>query len=142
MVPDREMPLYNRPECEHKRPTKPPRERAHRLPISNPQLSEKIKRWTAKTRVDLVVPIIKGETTAQEAARQHGLKVSNVQDWYDTFLAGAENNLRGNHRNEEQLLVEQNKRLKQKVDELVMDIDILKEAVKPFVPYESGTSSE
>jgi hypothetical protein len=32
------------------------------------------KRWTAKRRVALMVSIIKGETSAQEAARKHGLR--------------------------------------------------------------------
>ena len=34
------------------------------------------QRWTAKRRVALVVSILKGETSVQEAARKHGLKVA------------------------------------------------------------------
>ena len=108
----------------------------------NEKLPEKIKRWTAKRRAALVIQILKGETTVREAARQHGLKASEVQQWYDRFLDGAENNLRTKPRDEQAMLVQENKRLKQKVGELVLDMDILKEAVKPYRPFDLGTSEE
>jgi len=44
--------------------------------------------------VALVVSILKGETSVAEAARQHGLTVTEVEDWRERFLAGAENALR------------------------------------------------
>lgn len=106
------------------------------------QLPDKIKRWTAKRRSALVIEIIKGKTTVREAARKHGLKASEIQEWHDRFLAGAENSLRSKPRDETAMLEEQNKRLKQKVGELVMDMDILKEAVKPYRPFVQGTSDE
>lgn len=92
--------------------------------------SENVQRWTAKRRVALVLSILKGETSAQEAARKHGLTVSEVEDWKDQFLFGAENALRSRPRDEEALKDEQIKRLKQKVGELVLDLDIFKEAMK------------
>ena len=42
---------------------------------------EEVKRWTAKRRQALVMQLIRGETTAVEAARQHGLTVREVEDW-------------------------------------------------------------
>jgi hypothetical protein len=54
---------------------------------------ESIQRWTAKRRTALVLQLIRGETSAQEAARKHGLTVAEVEDWRDKFLAGAENAL-------------------------------------------------
>jgi transposase-like protein len=95
---------------------------------------ETIKRWTAKRRSALVVSIIKGETSTQEAARTHGLTVSEIEDWKEKFLTGAENALRSRPRDEDALKDEQIKKLKQKVGELVLDVDILKEATKnrPF----------
>ena len=56
--------------------------------------------------------------------------MSEIEDWKDKFLLGAENALRSRPRDEEALKDEQIKRLKQKVGELVLDIDILKEANK------------
>jgi len=99
------------------------------------------QRWTAKRRTALVVSILKGETSAQEAARNHGLTVAEVEDWKERFLVGAENALRARPKDEEALKDEQIKKLKQKIGELVLDNDILKEAMKAR-PLGSGTSDE
>ena len=48
---------------------------------------EEVQRWTAKRRTALVVSIIKGETSPQEAARKHGLTVAEVEEWRERFLA-------------------------------------------------------
>ena len=103
---------------------------------------ENVQRWTAKRRTALVLQVVKGETSAQEAARKHGLTVSEVEDWRDRFLAGAENALRSRPRDDEALKDEEIKRLKQKVGELVLDNDILQEAAKPYRPTEGRTSDE
>jgi len=96
-----------------------------------------VKRWTTKRRSALVLEILRGDTTAAEAARKHGLTVAEVEDWKERFLSGAENALRSKPLDEEALKDAQIKRLKQKVGELVMDIDILKEAAKPYLPNPS-----
>jgi transposase-like protein len=100
---------------------------------------ESPQRWTAKRRAALVLSIVKGETSAQAAARKHGLTVAEVEDWRDRFLLGAENALRARPKDEEALKDEQIKKLKQKVGELVLDLDVLKEASKdrPFAPKTS-----
>ena len=94
---------------------------------------ESPQRCTAKRRAALVLSIVKGETSAQAAARKHGLTVAEVEDWRDRFLLGAENALRARPKDE------QIKKLKQKVGELVLDLDVLKEASKdrPFAPKTS-----
>jgi len=89
-----------------------------------------VRRWTAKRRVALVLEILRGDTTAAEAARKHGLTVAEIEDWRDKFLSGAENALRSKPLDDEALREAEVKKLKQKVGELVMDIDILKEAAK------------
>jgi transposase-like protein len=103
------------------------------------------QRWTAKRKGALVLSILKGETSIQEAARAHGLTMAEIEDWKDKFLLGAENALRSRPRDEEALKDEQIKRLKQKVGELVLDMDILREAnkLRPFVaPSPSWKSGE
>jgi len=106
--------------------------------MSVPEESEgDVKRWTAKRRSALVLSILRGETSSQEAARQHGLTVAEVEDWKERFLSGAENALRSQPRDEEAVKEAEIKRLKQKVGELVMDLDILKEAAKPYLPNPS-----
>lgn len=63
------------------------------------EVPQDIQRWTAKRRVALVVSILKGETSAPEAARKHGLTVAQIEEWRERFMAGAENSLRSNPRN-------------------------------------------
>ena len=101
---------------------------------------EEVRRWTAKRRVALVVSILKGETSVQQAARKHGLTVAEVEEWRDRFLLGTENALRARPKDEDALKDEQIKKLKQKVGELVLDLDILREAAKgrPTDPTTSG----
>jgi putative transposase len=38
----------------------------------------------------LILSILKGEPSAQAAARKHGLTVAEVEEWRDRFLLGAE----------------------------------------------------
>jgi transposase-like protein len=101
--------------------------------------SEPIERWTAKRRVALIMSILKGETSVAEAARKHVLTVAEIEEWRDRFLAGAENALRSRPKDEEALKDEQIKKLKQKIGDLVLDNDILREALKPH-PLDRKTS--
>ena len=101
--------------------------------------TEPIERWTAKRRVALVVSLLKGETSVAEAARLHGLTVAEIEDWREKFLLGAENALRSRPRDEEAIKDEQIKKLKQKIGDLVLDNDILREALKPY-PLDRKTS--
>ncbi len=48
------------------------------------ELPETVQRWMAKPRATLVLSILRGETPAQEAARQHGLTVAEVEEWKET----------------------------------------------------------
>jgi len=103
------------------------------------ELPEDVQRWTAKRRAALVVSILRGETSAQEAARKHDLTVAEVEEWKDRFLLAAENALRSRPRDEEALKDEQIKKLERKIGQLVMDIEIFREASKlrPFPPETS-----
>ncbi len=89
-----------------------------------------LKRWTAKRRAGLVMEILRGDTSVAEAARKHGLTVAELEDWRERFLAGAENALRSRPADEDAQKDREIKRLKQKVGELVMDLDIINEAMK------------
>jgi transposase-like protein len=104
------------------------------------QRPEEVQRWPAKRRAALVISLLKSETTAAEAARRHGLKVAEVDEWRDRFLLGAENALGGRQKDDEALREEKINRLKRKVGELTMDLDILRAAARR--PTTPGTSDE
>ena len=104
------------------------------------EIPEDVQRWTSKRRAALVLSILKGETSVQEAARKHGLTVAEIEDWRERFLLGAENALRARPKEEDGLREEEVNRLKRKVGELTMDLDILREAAKR--PTTPGTSDE
>ena len=105
------------------------------------ELPEDIQRWTAKRRAALVLSILKGETTAVEAARKHDLTVADIESWRDTFLLAAENALRSRPKDEEALHQEQVKKLERKVGQLIMEFDIAREAMK-LRPFPEPTSDE
>lgn len=105
------------------------------------KLPGKVERWTSKRRMALIVSILRGETSVQEAARKHGLTVAEVEDWKEKFLAAGENALRSRPKEEDAFKDEQIRKLKQKVGELVLDMDILKEASKGR-PFGERTSDE
>ena len=106
------------------------------------QQSDPVQRWTTKKKTALVLSVLKGETSAAEAARKHGLTIAQVEEWRERFLSGAENALRSRPRNEDAQKDEEITRLKRKIGDLVMDIDILMEAQKPYLPTMPGTSDE
>ena len=68
------------------------------------------------------------------------LTVAEIEDWKDKFLAAAENALRSRPKDEDTAKAQEIKKLKEKVGELVIDLDILREAVKdrPFEPRTFG----
>lgn len=92
---------------------------------------EAIERWTAKRRAALVWKVLKGETSVPEAARQHGLKVADVEHWQDQYLRAAENGLRRRPKDAEALKEEQIKKLKQQIGELVVKNDVLRRGINP-----------
>jgi len=105
------------------------------------QEKDEAQRWTTKRKAALVVSVIKGETSIQEAARKHGLTVAELEDWKERFFLGAENALRARPKDDEALCEEQIKKLKQKIGEMVMDMDIMREAIKRHPPM-PGTPEE
>ena len=109
--------------------------------MSSEEQSGETQRWTAKRKVAVVLSILKGETTVVEAARKHGLTVADIEEWKDRFLSSAENGLRAKPKDDEALKDEEIKRLKQKVGELVLDLDIVKDAMRGR-PFNKTTSDD
>ena len=76
--------------------------------------TEEVQPWTAKRRAAPVLSRLKGETTAADAVRRHGLKVAEVEEWRERFLLGAENALRARSKEEDARREEEVNRLKRR----------------------------
>jgi len=87
----------------------------------------------------VVLSIVKGETSTAEAARKHGLTIAEIERRKEQFFAAGENALWARPKDEEAAKDERIAKLQRKVGELVLDIDILKEADtgRPFDPRTS-----
>lgn len=101
--------------------------------MAEEQQLEEVQRWSARRRVELVISLLKDETTAAEAARRHRLKLAEVEDWRERFLFEAENALRALPKEDEALREAELNRFKRKVGELTMDPEILQTA-----PYDAA----
>jgi len=93
-------------------------------------LPDGVQRWTARRRAALVLGILKGELSVEDGARRHGLTVSEIETWKERLLIAAHNALRSKPRDEEAVREEQVRRLTQKVGELVIEVDLLREALR------------
>ena len=91
---------------------------------------EDVQRWTARRRMTLVLSILKGEISEEDGARRHGLSVAEVVDWKDRVLQAAHNALRSRPRDADAIKDDHIRRLRQKIGELVVDVDVLKEALQ------------
>jgi transposase-like protein len=91
---------------------------------------EDIQRWTARRRMALVLSVLKGELSEEDGARRHGLAVAEIADWRDRVLQAAHNALRSRPRDTDAIKDDQIRRLRQKIGELVVDVDVLKEALQ------------
>jgi len=103
----------------------------------------KIERWTARRKADLVLELIKGQKTIVDAAREDDLKQSEVQSWIDRFMEYGRQALRANPKKVETVYEEEVKAHREKIGELVLEIDVLKKAKKILEePEEESSSSE
>ena len=100
-----------------------------------------IERWTARRKADLVLEIIKGQKTIVDAAREYDLKQSDIQKWMETFMEYGRQGLRANPRNAESVYEEELKAHREKIGELVLQVDVLKKAKKLMEDSEEENSS-
>ncbi len=100
-----------------------------------------VERWTARRKADLVLEIIKGQKTIVDAAREYDLKQSEIQKWIETFLEYGRQGLRINPKNAESAYEGELKAHREKIGELILQIDVLKKAKKLLEDSEEENSS-
>jgi len=85
--------------------------------------------------------ILKGHKTIVDVARQYDLKQSEIQQWIDTFIEFGKEGLKSNPKNVEAIYQKEIKRHREKIGELVLQIDVLKKA-KASLSEEENSFSE
>jgi transposase len=105
-------------------------------------IPEDVQRWTARRRMALVFCILKGEMSEDECAQRHGLSLAEIGEWKARMLAAAHNALRSRPRAEDATKDEQIRRLQQKVGELVVDVDLLREALEHARSQDDAEASD
>ena len=83
-------------------------------------------RWTSQRKMEVVLRLLRGEDL-DVVSRELKIKSSSLAKWRDEFLAGGQANLMARAPDPRE---EENKRLKAKVGELTMHIELLDEKVE------------
>ena len=96
------------------------------------------RKFDAAFKVQIVQEILSGQTTQSKACREHQLSPTAVKRWIDKYQSGQAIEDRPNPR--ERQLEEEVRRLKAKVGELVMQIDVLKK-LDDFVRQRKNATS-
>ena len=100
-----------------------------------------IERWTSKRKADLVLEIIKGHKTVVDAARENDLRQSVIEGWINIFLEFGRQGLKNNAKRVQSEYEEQIKVQREKIGELVLQIDVLKKA-KEVLSEDENSSGE
>jgi len=100
-----------------------------------------IERWTSKRKAELVLEIIKGHKTVVDAARENDLRQSVIEGWINIFLEFGRQGLKNNPKRVQSEYEEQIKVQREKIGELVLQIDVLKKA-KEVLSEDENSSGE
>ena len=88
--------------------------------------AEDVKRWSAKRKAQVVLDILKGETSVAEVSRKHQLEETEVVEWLEEGQRGLENALHVRSRTMQEQYEARIKDLQAKVGELVLENDLLR----------------
>ncbi len=83
------------------------------------------KNWPTEVKLDIILTVLRGEATAAELARRHGINEGTISRWREQFLAGGEAALTTRAADSEKAQLK-NERLKKLLGEKVVELDILR----------------
>ncbi len=87
------------------------------------------KNWPSELKTDIVLTVLRGEATAAELARRHGIHEATISRWREQFLEGGQAALATRAADTEKTqLKNENERLKKLLGEKVVELDIVKKA--------------
>ena len=91
---------------------------------------KKHKRWSAKRKFEVVLELIKGHKSLDELSREVGQTAHVLSQWRDDFLSKGDSLFKEPESAKEKALDEESRRLKAKIGDQAMEIDLLYEKVK------------
>lgn len=86
----------------------------------------KVLRWSVRRKVEAVLRLLRGESL-DIVARNLGLKPSTLAKWRETFLHWGQEGLKSRAGDP---VVSENEKLKAKIGELTMEIELLNEKIE------------
>lgn len=89
---------------------------------------KKYKRWNGKRKAEVAIALLKGESL-EEVSRATGQPAHVLQAWKEAFLDGGAAAFQEGDSAKERQLEAENRQLKTKLGELVMDNDLLYQKV-------------
>ena len=102
-------------------------------------MEQKTQRWTVSKKTELILQIIKGETTIVEACRANDLKLSEVDGWIRDFLSAGTQGLKGKGKDDLDERDRQIKTMQAKIGELVLELDARKK-LQALIDQEESNS--
>ncbi len=79
-----------------------------------------------KTKMEIILQLIKGQRTFVDICRENDLKQSEVESWMTTFMKSGEQGLKVNSKIEKDMHEQEIKDLRAKIGELVLELDARK----------------
>jgi transposase-like protein len=86
------------------------------------EMSDEIKRWTAKRKMALVMEIFQGKTTVSEASRAFDISPSEIESWIEDATKGMENSLKSKPNEVKEQYEKQIKDLQEAYGEAMLEI--------------------
>ena len=86
-----------------------------------------------------MLEVLKGQKTIVDVAREHELKQSEIQQWMETFITFGTQALKTHPRSIGAVYQKELKRHREKIGELVLQIDVLKKAERMLSEEESSS---
>lgn len=87
---------------------------------------KEVVRWSAVKKTEIVLSLLRGQIVMTEFCRTNDLTQSEVQGWIDDFINGGKQNLKTNSRDQKNEYEKQIKQLREKVGELVVELEVRK----------------
>ena len=89
-------------------------------------MEQKSQRWTSGRKAELVLQIIKGETSIVEACRSNDLRQSEIELWLNEFIQSGTRGLKAKNKDQQDEHARQVKEMQAKIGELVLELDARK----------------